>query len=81
MPQTFKLNSSEIRFRNSNKMHPAEFQSETLAQNRIPSNEKLIRKIDTLSTPSQAKDTLRSTYHFTFFCVEYCINGLPGEGG
>ena len=27
------------------------------------------------------KDTLRSTYHFTFFCVEYCINGLPGEGG
>ena len=60
-------------------MHPVEFQSETLAQNRIPSNEKLIRKIDTLSTPSQGHITFNIILHF--LCVEYCFNGLPGEGG
>ena len=61
-------------------MHPAEFQSETLAQNRIPSNEKLIRKIDTLSTPSQGHITFNISFCI-ILCVEYCINVLPGEGG
>ena len=48
-------------------MHPVEFQSETLAQNRIPSNEKLIRKIDTLSTPSQGHITFNISFYI--FCV------------
>ena len=48
-------------------MHPIEFQSETLAQNRIPSNEKLIRKIDTLSTPSQGHITFNISFYI--FCV------------
>ena len=48
-------------------MHPVEFQSETLAQNRIPSNEKLIRKIDTLSTSSQGHITLNISFYI--FCV------------
>ena len=48
-------------------MHPAEFQSETLAQNRIPPNEKLIRKIDTLSTPSQGHITFNISFYI-FLC-------------
>ena len=48
-------------------MHPIEFQSETLAQNRIPSNEKLIRKIDTLSTPFQGHITFNISFYI--LCV------------